>query len=101
MLDYEFIIKPINFSELRKFASLSELVTFCDKNLNTSIQTAEIIIHAYIAQNLEKILSFMKGGDTLVCFISPEWTWDCLAGRAGYAIKRGEDYIYEKIVWMN
>ena len=101
MNDYKFIEKPVDFSRLKSHENIQEFVKYNDKNFISQVDSAEKMVGWTILDNLEEIKSKMKDGDELVYLISPEWTWDCLAGRAGYAIKRGDEIVEENLVWMS
>lgn len=87
------IIEPIDLSKLRYYSSLEEMAKDYDKEDVNWMELFKVAIESSIATKLEEIRSKMIEGDILVYWISPEWTWDCLAGRAGYAIKRGDEFI--------
>lgn len=90
MNDHTPIIGPIDLSKLRYYTSLKEL----DKDFGSDpMELRKVAIESAVVDKLEELKSKLIDGDILVYFISPEWTWDCLAGRAGYAIKRCDEYI--------
>lgn len=101
MSDYDFIEKPVDYSCLKSYANLKEFFEENDKKFVTQTDVAEKIVAWHILDNLVEIKSKMIEGDELVYLISPEWTWECLAGRAGYAIKRGEEIVEDNLFWMN
>ena len=101
MKDHTPIIEPIDLSNLRFYTSLQEIAKDYDKEEMGWREHIKVSIESSVATNLEEIKSKMKEDDVLIYWISPEWTWDCLAGRAGYAIKRSDEYIDPICVMMS
>ncbi len=93
MNDHTPIIEPIDLSKLRYYNSLKEIDKDFGNENNDWNEVFKVSIETAVKTNLEEIKSKMEEGDILVYWISPQWTWDCLAGRAGYAIKRGDEFI--------
>lgn len=90
MKDHTPIIEPIDLSKLRYYTSIKELIKDFE---NDPMELRKVAIESAVVDKLEEIKSKLINGDILVYIISPEWTWDCLAGRAGYAIKRGDELV--------
>jgi hypothetical protein len=110
----QFKVNPI--PEQNKFAKLGYAI-FRDQKLITGIVvrweanplydmdsstevSLEKISNAF-GDKWEDIKNEIKEGDKfLFCETSPS-TWACFAGRAFYAVKRGEEFIYTKVVMLN
>jgi len=101
MKDYTPIISKIDTTNLVTFDNLKDCVKYLDVNCTDNIESSKVIIGSMVAKDITNIRGQMIEGDELVYIISPQWTWDCLAGSAGYGILRNNEIIFNKMLIMS
>ena len=69
------------------------------EDVETEVSIEEI--KEVFGKDWEEVKNKVLEGDKFVHFISSPFTWDCLAGREYYCVKRGEDYLYTILVKLN
>ena len=93
-MDYsDYMIEPVDLNNLRPYKPYKDIIKEYDGKDIDDLAINKACIESAISEHLQEIKSQMIEGDQIVYLISPEWTWECLAGRAGYGIKRGEEII--------
>jgi len=69
------------------------------QDVETEVNIIEII--EVFGEDWEKIKNELIEGDIVVHCITSPYSWDCLAGRDYYAVKRGDEYLFSKLIRMN
>lgn len=69
------------------------------EDVETEVSLSEI--QQIFGADWEEIESKLIEGDQFIYYNSSPFSWDCLAGREYYCIKRGDEHLYTKLVAMN
>ncbi len=69
--------------------------------IDVETEVSKELVAGAFGKHWAEISEKLQETDKFIHFISSPLTWDCLGGREFYAVKRGEKYLYSKLVRMN